>query len=128
MTGITAAFRLAAPSTARSTGRLSLDPVAETAQRSVGSNCRADAGAEGVESGVSGGTLHDRLDLGPVLVVVAQGRKRDLRIPRLAVAEDQEASGGHALRQHIAAQGRGGQRREPRMQRGEDVFARGGHV
>jgi hypothetical protein len=54
---------------------------------------------------------HDRVDLGPVLVVVAQRRERDLGLSRLAVPQDQEARGGHALGQHVAAQGRGGQRR-----------------
>lgn len=107
MTGITAAFRLAAPS--------------------IGSNRRADAGAECVEAGVTGRALHDRLDLGPVLVMVTQGRQRHLRLPRLAVAQDQEASSVYALGQHVTAQGGGGQRREPRLQRGEDGFSGGGH-
>jgi len=74
------------------------------------------------------GTLHNRLDLAPVLVVITQGRERDLRLPRLAVAQDQEASGGDALGQDITAQRGGGQRRKPRMQRGEDGFAGGGQV
>jgi hypothetical protein len=50
------------------TGSLRLDPVAEA-----------------VEGCVTGSTLHCRLDLGPVLVVVAQGRQRDLGLSRLAV-------------------------------------------
>jgi hypothetical protein len=88
--------------------RSRLDPVAEPAQRAVGGKRRADAGAEGIEDGVTGGALHDRLDLGPVLVVVAKGRERHLGLPRLAIAQDQEACRGHALGQHVTAQGRGG--------------------
>ena len=40
---------------------------------------------------VTVGALNDSLDLGAVLVVVAQGRQRDLRLARLTIAEDQQA-------------------------------------
>lgn len=49
---------------------LRLHPVAEAAER-------AD------------GALHDRLDLGAVLVVIGEWRQRDLRLTRLAIAQDQ---------------------------------------
>ena len=68
---------------------LRLDPIAEAAQRAVGSNHCVDAGAEGVKGGVTSSALHDRLDLGPVLIVVAQRRQRDLWLPRLAITKDQ---------------------------------------
>ena len=109
------------------TRRFCLDPIAEAAQRAVCGNRRADAGAEGIEGGVTGGTLHDRLDLRSVLVVVTQRRERDLGLAWLAVAQDQQACGWHAFGQRVTAQGRGGQRRKPRVQRGEDGFAGGGH-
>jgi hypothetical protein len=106
--------------------RFRLDPVTETAQRAVGDNRRADAGAKRVEGGVTGRALHDRFDLGSMLIVVTKRRQRDLGFAGLAVAQDQEACGWHALWQHVAAQGGGGQRRKPRVQRGEDGFARCG--
>jgi hypothetical protein len=62
-----------------------------------------------------------------VLVVVGERRQRDLRLARLAVAQDQQPLGRDTLGQHLAAQRGGGQRREPRVQRGEDGFAWGGH-
>lgn len=108
------------------TRRFRLDPVTKAAQRAVGGNRRADTGAERVESGITGGTPHDGLDLRSVLVVIAQRRKRHLGLPRFAVAQDQEACSWHALWQHVAAQGGSGQRRKPRVQRGEDGFAGGG--
>ena len=76
--------------------------------------------------GGEGSSLHDRLDLGTVQVMVAQRRQRDLGLPRLAITQDQVASGGHALGQHVTAQARGGQRRKPRVQRCEDGFVGGG--
>jgi hypothetical protein len=96
-------------------------------QRAVGGECRADAGDQRIEGGDTVGALHDRLDLGGVLVVVGERRERDLRLPWLAVAQDQQALGRHALGEHVAAQGGRGQRREPRVQCGEDGFTRGGH-
>lgn len=51
--------------------RLRLNPVAEPAQRSIGGERRADAGDQRVEGGVTGGALHDSLDLGAMLVMVA---------------------------------------------------------
>ena len=48
-------------------------------------------------------------------------------VTRLAVAQDQQACGWHALGQHLLAQGGGGQCRKPRVQRGGDGFAWGGH-
>jgi hypothetical protein len=107
--------------------RFSLDPVAEAAQRAVGGNHRADAGAERVEGGITSGTLHDCLDLGLVLEMVAQRRQGHFRLTRLAVPQDHKTRSGHAFGQHVTAQGCGGQRREPRVQRGEDGFAGCGH-
>ncbi len=46
---------------------------------------------------------------------------------RLAVAQDQQASGGDAFGERVATQGGGGQSQEPCVQRGEDGFAGGGH-
>ena len=54
--------------------RFRLDPVAEPAQRAVGGERCADAGPESIEGCVSVCALNDRLDLGPVLVVIAQPR------------------------------------------------------
>ncbi len=107
--------------------RFRLDPVAETSQRPVSGERRADAGDQRIESCITVGALNDRLDLGAVPVVIGERRKRRLRLPRFAVAQDQQPLGRHALGQHLAAQDGGRQRREPRMQRGEDGFARGGH-
>ena len=59
--------------TAREQRRLSLNPVAETAQSAVDGNGSADAGAQCVEGGVTPRALHDRLDLGLVVVMVAKG-------------------------------------------------------
>ena len=42
---------------------------------------------------------------------------------RLAVAQDQQASGGDAFGERVATQGGGGQRRETCVQRGDDGFA-----
>lgn len=50
---------------------------------------RANAGAEIIEQFIAVITLNDRLDLGAVLVVVAQRGQRDLGLPRLAVAQYQ---------------------------------------
>ena len=63
-----------------------LDPVTEPAQRAVGGESRADAGGQHVEGSVTVGTLHDRLDLGTVLVVVTQWRQGHFGFAWLAVA------------------------------------------
>ena len=98
--------------------RFRLDPIAEPTQRPVGRDGRADAGAEGVEGSITVGALNDRLDLGAVLVVVRERRKRDLGFARLAVAQDQQAVRRHAFGQDVATQGGGGLRRQPSVQRG----------
>ena len=89
--------------------RFGLDPVAEAAQRAVGRERRADAGGERVERRVAAGAgLHHGLDLGAVLVVVAERRERHRRLAGIAVAQDQQAGGRDALGQDLAAQdGRG---------------------
>lgn len=106
---------------------LRLDPIAEAAQCAVGCNSPADAGGQRVEGGVTVGALDHSLDLGAVLVVIAERRQRDLGFSRFAVTQDQQAIGGHTLGKDLAAQSRGGQCRELRVQRGEDDFARAGH-
>lgn len=59
-----------------------------------------------------------------MLVVIPRGRQRYLRLPRIAIPQDQQALGRDALGQHLTAQRGGRQRREPRVQRGEDGFSR----
>jgi hypothetical protein len=54
--------------------RLRLDPVAEPAERTIPGKRCADDAAQSVEGGITGGGLHDCLDFGAVLVVVAQRR------------------------------------------------------
>ena len=71
--------------------------------------------------------LHHRLDLGAVLVVVAERRERHRRLARIAVAQDQEAGGRHALGQDLAAQDRRRLGLQERVQRLQDGFAGGGH-
>ena len=66
--------------------------------------------AEAVERRVTRCALHDRLDLGSVLELVGERRQRHLRLPRLAIAQDQQAIGRNELGQHLSAQGGGGQR------------------
>ena len=74
--------------------RFSLDPVAQSSERSVGRKGGANAGRQAVERRVPAGAgLDDRLDLGTVLVVVAKRRERHRRFARVAVAQDQEAGG-----------------------------------
>jgi hypothetical protein len=82
----------------------SLDPIAEPAQRPVSGERRADAGTDGVKRRVAVGALGHCLDFGPVLVVVGERRQRHLGLPRLAVAQDQQAVGRDALGQHLTAQ------------------------
>ena len=62
-----------------------------------------------IERGVAASAgLHDGLDVGAVLVVVAQRREGHRGFARVAVAQDQQASGRHALGQDLAAEdGRG---------------------
>ena len=50
--------------------------------------------------------LDDGLDLGAVLVVVAERRERHRRLAGVAVAQDQQPGGGDALGQHRVAQER----------------------
>jgi len=69
-------------------------------------------------------TLHDRLDLGAMLIALAQGRRRACG---LAIAQDQEASRRDPLGQDIAAQGVCGQFRKRHVQRGDDGSGGSGH-
>jgi len=50
-----------------------------------------------VEGGVTLTALHDRLDLGAVLVVVAQRQQGNRGLPRLVVSQDQQTIDRHAL-------------------------------
>lgn len=93
----------------------------------VGGERRANAGGQPVEVGVPIGALHDRFDLGAVLVVVAQRRERHLRLARFAVPQDQEPGGGHALGQNLAAQGCGRHRQKTCVQRRQRGLACTGH-
>ena len=105
------------------------DPVTETAQRAVSLQRCADGGDEGVKgAGPTSASLDDDLQLGAVLVVVAQGRQCDLRFARLAIAQDDQPGCRDPLGQNLIAQNKGGKRKQPRMQRGEDCFAGGGHM
>jgi hypothetical protein len=89
--------------------RLGLNPATETAQGAVGRERSAYAGRQRVEDRVAAGTgLHHRLDLGPVLVVVAERRERHRRLAWIAVAQDQEAGGRHTVGQNLTAQDRCG--------------------
>lgn len=102
-----------------------LHPVTNAAQRLVGGNCRADAGTERIEHGVTTGALHNRLDLGAAPVVV----QRHLGLPRLAVSQYQRAlSAGMRSGSASPRKAGGGQGRKPRIQRGKDGFGDGGHV
>ena len=127
---MTAAFSVAAPSTARSTGRGASASAQSHKPPSVRSaaSCGADAGGQRVEGGVTTGSgLDDCLDLGAVLVVVAKRRQRHRRLARVAVAQDQQAGGRHALGQDLAAEHRCGLGLQQRVQRLEDGFAGRGH-
>ena len=105
------------------------DPVAEAAERPVRLQRRADSGDQVIEcAGPAGARLDDDLQLGPVLVMVAQGRKRHLRLARIAVSQDDQPGRRDPLGQHLVAQGQGGKRLQPRMQRGEDGLAGRGHT
>ena len=85
--------------------RLGLDPVAETAEGALGREQAADARGQVIEGGVPPTPrLDDRLDLGAVLVVVAERRERHRRLAGIAVAQDQQARRRHALGQNLAAQ------------------------
>jgi hypothetical protein len=77
---ITAAFSAAAPSMGRST---------EAAEGAVRFKSRADGGDQCVEgAGPAGARLDNDLQLGAVLVIIAQGRQRDLWIAGLAITQD----------------------------------------
>ena len=109
--------------------RLGLDPVAQAPERAVGCEHDADAAGQRVEGGISAGAgLHDCLDLGAVLVVVAERREGHRGLARFAVAQDQETGRRHALGQDLAAQDWRGLRLQQGVQRREDGFAGGGHV
>ena len=128
---MTAAFSVAAPSMARSTGRGASASTQSHKPPSVRSaeSSDADAGRQRVERRVPAGAgLHHRLDLGAVLVVVAERRERHRRLARVAVAQDQEAGGRHALGQDLAAEDRRGLGLQQGVQRLQDGFAGGGHV
>ncbi len=128
---MTAAFSAAAPSTARSTGRGASASTQSQSPPSVRSaeSSDADAGGQRVEGRVPAGAgLHDRLDLGAVLVVVAERRERHRRLARVAVAQDQEAGGRHALGQDLAAEHGRGLGLQQGVQRLQDGFAGGGHL
>ena len=105
------------------------DPIAEAAKRAVGFQRSTDGGDQGVEGGGPAATCLDNdLQLGPVLVVIAQGRQRHIWLAWLAIAQDDQAGRRNPLWQHLIAQDKGGKRLQPRVQRGEDSFTKGGHV
>lgn len=58
--------------------------------------------------------------------MIAERRERHLRLAGIAVAQDQEATGRHALGLHLAAKHGCRLRLQEFVQRGEDGFARGG--
>jgi hypothetical protein len=86
--------------------RLSLDPVAEPAERAISRKDRADAGRERGKAGVPIQALDHRLDLGTVLVVVSERRERHRGLAGIAVAKDQQAGCRHALGQDLATEDR----------------------
>jgi len=63
-----------------------------------------------------------------VLVVVAQGRQRNLRFTRLAVAQDDQSCRWDPLGQDFIAQNEGGKGKQSRVKRSEDGFAGGGQM
>lgn len=65
---------------------------------------------------------------GPVFSDMVTGQRRDghFGLTRRPVLQDQKATDGDSLRQHLAARGGRRQRRTPRMQRGENGLAEGG--
>jgi len=75
----------------------------------------------------AGASLHHRLDVGAVLVVVAERRERHRRLARVAVAQNQHARGRHSLGQDLAAQHRRGLGLQEHVQGVQDGFAGGGH-
>ena len=106
-----------------------LDPVAAATECAVGRDHRADTGAKGGEARVAIGALHDRFDLGAVLVVVAQRRQRHTGFPGLAIAQDHQADSGNALGQDHAAQHRHMRHQAQQVRQGrQDGFADCGHV
>lgn len=81
------------------------NPVAEPLQRAIRFQRGADGGDQIVEgAGPAGARLDDDLELGPVLVVVAQGRQGHLRFARLAIAQDDQPGRRDPLWQDIIAQ------------------------
>ena len=68
------------------------------AKRAVSFQSRADGRDQGVEgAGPAIGGLDDDFQFGPMLVVVAQRRQRDLRFAWLAIAQDDQPGRGDAL-------------------------------
>ena len=126
---MTAAFSVAAPSRrGRPDAAPRPRPSRKAAERAIGREHGADAGGERVERRVPAGAgLDDRLDLGAMLVVVAERRERHRRLARVAVAQDQEAGRRHALGQDLAAENRRGLRLQQGVQGLQDGFAGGGH-
>lgn len=84
--------------------RFGIDPAADAAKYAVGGNHCAYSGAESAKGRAKARPLHDRLDLGPAPVVIAQRRKGDLGIPRFTVAHDQQPNSGEAIVLHATAQ------------------------
>jgi hypothetical protein len=124
---ITAAFSAAAPSTGRSTeAGASGSTQSQRPPRVRSASSAAPMAAIRVVEGAgpAGARLDDDLQLGPVLVVVAQGRQRHLRLARLAVAQDDQPGRRDPLGQDLVTQGEGGKRLQPRVQRGEDEVSR----
>jgi hypothetical protein len=62
-----------------------------------------------------------------VLIVVAERRQGHRRLAGVAVAQDQQAGGGHAFGQDLTTQDRGGLGLQSGVQRGKDALAAGGH-
>jgi hypothetical protein len=108
---------------------LGFDLVAGPSQRPVRLQRRADGGDQVIEgAGPTGARLNGDLQLDPVLVVVAQRRKRHLRFTRLAVAQDDQPGHRDPLGQNLVTPVDGGKLLQQRVQRGEDGFASGGHI
>ena len=81
------------------------DSVAEAAEGAVDSQSSANCSYQRVEScrPVSGG-LDNNLQFRAMLIMIAQWRQRDLRLPRLAIAEDDKPGKWDTLGQDFVAQ------------------------
>ena len=85
---------------------LGFNPVTEAAERSIRLQSRADGGDQVIKrAGPAGTRLDDDLQLGPVLIVIAQRRQRHFRLARLAIAQDDQPGGRDPLRQDLVTQG-----------------------